>query len=76
MSPYACLVHEAELVGWRVALLIEQSPRPRERASRLSALALHDRDGHVVASASLLHNDSLDLAAGTLIGVIKDRRPS
>lgn len=70
---YCRFVEEARRVGWRVALLVEESSKPTVRASRLSSLALRDRTGGNVATASLLHDDDLDLAAAQLRPLIHNR---
>lgn len=77
MTPYEMLVDEARRIGWHVHLLIEPVAAPTvRRHSRLSALVLVDSGGDAIATASLLHHDRLDRAAGELIGVIRERRPS
>lgn len=74
MNPYEQLVAEAEHVGWRVAVFIESVERPRERCSKLTGIALLDRERHVVSQASLLHDDCLDRAAVQLLPVVANRR--
>jgi hypothetical protein len=74
VNRYLRLVAEAEMRDWRVAVFIEPSASPKSQRSRLSRLALLNREGLMVAHVSLLHDDRLDLAAEQLLPVVLERR--
>lgn len=73
-TAFARLYAEAERTGLRTCVYIAPSANMRAQHSKLSGIALVDRDGQPVYQASLAQDDRLDEAAKDLLHDLAAKR--